>query len=123
MAMLMVEKPRDWTSLRLEGGSTCAWQDLPCFRSVKTEAYGVVSGNIPAIPDYTLKSAVATSNPPEVTPSIADSRWSLKDSRKLYAIEGWGAPYFRISDEGHLCVKPRGGASGCTIAAGFYAVL
>ncbi|BDA46967.1 Biosynthetic arginine decarboxylase [Coccomyxa sp. Obi] len=109
MAMVMVEKPRDWTSLRLEGGSTCAWQDLPCFRSVKAEAYGEVFGRISTIPDYTLKSAVASSNPPEVTP-IANSRWSLKDSRKLYAIEGWGAPYFGISDQGHLCVKPRGDA-------------
>lgn len=110
MAMVMVEKAGDWS---IQGGSTCAWQDLPCFRQVKAEVYGQVTKELSSICDFSLKAAVASSNPPEITPSVASFRWSPRDSRKLYAIDGWGAPYFSISEQGHLCVKPQGGATGC----------
>ena len=107
MAMVMLEKARDWNTLG--GSSTYSWQDLPCFKQVKAEVYGQVSKEVSAIGDFSLKSAVASSNPPELTPSVASFRWSPKDSRKLYAVDGWGAPYFAVSDQGHLCVKPEGG--------------
>lgn len=119
MAAVVVEKAQEWH--RLEGGSqTCAWQDLPCFRAVKTEAYGPIVKDVSLVPEYTLKAVVASSNPPEITPSLARSMWSLKDSRKLYAVDGWGAPYFSISDQGHLCVKPQGGAAVCPLRWPFW---
>ena len=36
--------------------------------------------------------------------------WSAADSDALYNISaGWGAPYFGVSAEGHLTVRPRAG--------------
>jgi arginine decarboxylase len=32
--------------------------------------------------------------------------WSVKKSTKLYQIKGWGEPYFRINDGGHVEVRP-----------------
>jgi len=32
--------------------------------------------------------------------------WSVKKSAKLYQIKGWGEPYFRINDRGHVEVRP-----------------
>ena len=32
--------------------------------------------------------------------------WSVKKSAKLYQIKGWGEPYFRISEDGHVEVRP-----------------
>ncbi len=32
--------------------------------------------------------------------------WSIKKSEKLYQIKGWGEPYFRINERGHVAVCP-----------------
>lgn len=32
--------------------------------------------------------------------------WSVKKSAKLYQIKGWGEPYFRINERGHVEVRP-----------------
>ncbi len=32
--------------------------------------------------------------------------WSVKKSTKLYQIKGWGEPYFRINEQGHVEVRP-----------------
>ncbi len=32
--------------------------------------------------------------------------WSVKKSSKLYQIKGWGEPYFRINEQGHVEVRP-----------------
>jgi arginine decarboxylase len=32
--------------------------------------------------------------------------WSVKKSAKLYQIKGWGEPYFRINEHGHVEVRP-----------------
>ena len=32
--------------------------------------------------------------------------WSVKKSTKLYQIKGWGEPYFRINEGGHVEVRP-----------------
>ena len=32
--------------------------------------------------------------------------WSLKKSEEVYRVRGWGDPYFRINDEGHVEVRP-----------------
>jgi len=32
--------------------------------------------------------------------------WSVKKSNKLYQIKGWGEPYFRINEHGHVEVRP-----------------
>ena len=40
------------------------------------------------------------------TPFLDDCESS---SRRLYAVNGWGHPYFLIEDSGRLCIKPTGG--------------
>eukprot|EP00455_Lapot_gusevi_P039084 TRINITY_DN437_c0_g1_i1.p1 TRINITY_DN437_c0_g1~~TRINITY_DN437_c0_g1_i1.p1 ORF type:complete len:673 (-),score=226.38 TRINITY_DN437_c0_g1_i1:272-2290(-) len=35
--------------------------------------------------------------------------WSIKKSEELYNLEGWGFPYFRVNDRGHIEVDPTGG--------------
>ncbi|HUF28625.1 MAG TPA: hypothetical protein VMM18_16720, partial [Gemmatimonadaceae bacterium] len=34
------------------------------------------------------------------------SEWSIEESRSLYNIEGWGAGFFDINDQGHVVVRP-----------------
>ena len=41
-----------------------------------------------------------------ITPFLDDCESS---SRPLYAVNGWGHPYFSIEDSGRLCIKPTGG--------------
>lgn len=36
------------------------------------------------------------------------ARWSIKDSEQLYHIDGWGEPYFKINERGHIEVDPSG---------------
>ncbi|WP_287128082.1 biosynthetic arginine decarboxylase [Candidatus Cyanaurora vandensis] len=38
--------------------------------------------------------------------------WTVEDSAELYQIEGWGAPYFSIGDNGHVQVSPQAGRAG-----------
>ncbi|HEY9723177.1 MAG TPA: biosynthetic arginine decarboxylase [Oscillatoriaceae cyanobacterium] len=38
----------------------------------------------------------------------AITHWSTKDSEQLYHIPGWGSPYFRINEHGHVEVDPSG---------------
>lgn len=33
-------------------------------------------------------------------------KWSVKRSAKLYQIAGWGEPYFKINEQGHVEVRP-----------------
>ena len=35
------------------------------------------------------------------------AKWSIKDSEQLYHINGWGEPYFKINERGHIEVDPR----------------
>jgi arginine decarboxylase len=35
-------------------------------------------------------------------------KWSVKQSKELYHIEGWGDPYFSINKKGHIAVHPKG---------------
>jgi arginine decarboxylase len=48
---------------------------------------------------------MATRTLPEPTPAVA-SAWTIDAARTLYNVEGWGAGYFDISDEGHVVVRP-----------------
>jgi len=34
-------------------------------------------------------------------------RWSIEQSKQLYAIQQWGSGYFSINQQGHVCVKPQ----------------
>src|SRR5688572_1471290 len=43
-----------------------------------------------------------TTRPPKNT----DEPWSPKKSAALYQIEGWGRPYFRVGDDGHVIIRP-----------------
>ena len=33
-------------------------------------------------------------------------KWNIEDSKELYNINGWGASYFNINDEGNVYVSP-----------------
>lgn len=44
-------------------------------------------------------------------PSVEGAGWKVNDSRSLYAVKGWGGPYFLVDDSGRLCVKPSGETS------------
>jgi len=37
-----------------------------------------------------------------------DENWTIKDSEQLYHISGWGQPYFKVNDLGHIEVDPTG---------------
>ncbi len=41
-------------------------------------------------------------------PSGADSSraWSAQKSARMYQVQGWGAPYFFVGDDGHIKVRP-----------------
>ena len=41
-------------------------------------------------------------------PCFNRKTWDSSDSRSLYAVDGWGRPYFSVEDSGHLCVKTTG---------------
>ena len=36
------------------------------------------------------------------------AEWNIEDSRSLYAVDGWGQPYFTVQEAGRLCVKAAG---------------
>ncbi|MEN9204627.1 MAG: biosynthetic arginine decarboxylase [Thermostichales cyanobacterium DRC_bins_46] len=40
--------------------------------------------------------------------TLTRSPWTVQDSAKLYRIGGWGDPYFRINEAGHVAVAPQG---------------
>ena len=44
-------------------------------------------------------------------PCFNRKTWDSSDSRSLYAVDGWGRPYFSIEDSGHLCVKKTGNSN------------
>ena len=39
-------------------------------------------------------------------------RWSVQESVELYQVKAWGAPYFRVNENGHVMCTPRGKAAG-----------
>jgi arginine decarboxylase len=41
-----------------------------------------------------------------VAPPETKERWSTEAARALYNIEGWGAGFFDINDQGHVVVRP-----------------
>ena len=34
------------------------------------------------------------------------AEWSVEQAKALYNIEGWGASFFDVSDDGHVIVRP-----------------
>src|SRR4051812_2960538 len=42
----------------------------------------------------------------EAAPAEGKSTWSIDSARALYNVEGWGAGFFDINDEGHVIVRP-----------------
>ena len=48
-----------------------------------------------------MATRIAEPSSAESTPS-----WSIDSARALYNIEGWGAGFFDINDEGHVVVRP-----------------
>ena len=51
--------------------------------------------------DVAAHAADESSTRGEETPA-----WSIEAARDLYNIEGWGAGYFDINDQGHVVVRP-----------------
>lgn len=45
-------------------------------------------------------------------------RWSVADSREVYAVRQWGGRYFEISDSGHLIAHPTGSATAPELPPG-----
>ena len=41
-----------------------------------------------------------------VTLERSPSEWSIEQAKALYNIEGWGASFFDVNDEGHVIVRP-----------------
>jgi arginine decarboxylase len=42
----------------------------------------------------------------EAAPAEGKSTWSIDSARALYNVEGWGAGFFDINDQGHVIVRP-----------------
>ncbi len=42
---------------------------------------------------------------------VQTQKWSIEQSKQLYAIQQWGDGYFSINSNGHVCVKPKTGCS------------
>lgn len=42
------------------------------------------------------------------TPCVEGDAWKVSDSRSLYAVKGWGGPYFSVDDPGRLRVTLSG---------------
>jgi arginine decarboxylase len=42
----------------------------------------------------------------ETAPADSASTWSIDSARALYNVEGWGAGFFDINEEGHVIVRP-----------------
>ncbi|MBS3964379.1 MAG: biosynthetic arginine decarboxylase [Methylomonas sp.] len=38
---------------------------------------------------------------------MSTQAWSIDDSKQLYAVQQWGAGYFSINAQGHVCVRPK----------------
>ena len=41
------------------------------------------------------------------------TNWSAAQSSRLYGLEAWGQPYFSVSEQGHVMVRPRAERGGC----------
>lgn len=56
------------------------------------------------------------SQPLELIKELTGQSWGPDDSAQVYNVEGWGAPYFSVTDRGTLFVRPTGlcaeGAAG-----------
>ena len=56
---------------------------------------------------------VATIHPTPRQPFIRQTNWSAAQSSSLYGLDAWGQPYFSISEQGHVMVRPRAERGGC----------
>ena len=49
---------------------------------------------------------------------MSERPWTTHDSRELYLIDKWGAPYFAVNARGNLCFRPRPDGGGDAAAGG-----
>jgi arginine decarboxylase len=54
----------------------------------------------------TGSAAPANGAPAAAAGDATSSGWSIDAARALYRIEGWGAGFFDVNDEGHVIVRP-----------------
>ncbi len=45
---------------------------------------------------------------PRREPPVVPADWSIEKAAHLYNLGGWGAGFYSIDAEGHLCVHPHG---------------
>ena len=75
-----------------------SWQKLDCYRLFYE-----------SIDQKSLAAESDASSDLDSTHS-SDGSWTAERSAQLYSVKGWGSPYFSVSEEGRLCVRPQGGA-------------
>jgi hypothetical protein len=75
-------------------------------------------GSAPQVVAESLFGHGAISGQEEVE-SRGEGTWTTYDSSSLYRLQGWGAPYFVINSQGHLCVRPSGSAEGACFLLAF----
>ncbi len=46
-------------------------------------------------------------------PLTGQTNWTATQSSRLYGLDAWGQPYFSISEQGHVMVRPQGERGGC----------
>lgn len=74
-----------------------SWQKLDCYRLFYE-----------SIDQKSLAESDASSDLDSTHSS--EGSWTAERSAQLYSVKGWGSPYFSVSEEGRLCVRPQGGA-------------
>ncbi|CAM6038232.1 unnamed protein product, partial [Sphagnum compactum] len=81
------------------------------IRSPTTYVHPLCAGSASQVVAESLFGHGAISGQEEVE-SRGEGTWTAHDSSSLYRLQGWGAPYFVINSQGHLCVRPSGSAEG-----------
>ncbi|TWB90674.1 arginine decarboxylase [Synechococcus sp. Ace-Pa] len=75
--------------------------------SVSNEVLRTASLDFGFVPTHRRAPMVlADSLPPSA------SAWCAADGAALYGVDGWGDPYFSVSERGHVMVQPRGERGG-----------
>ena len=74
-----------------------SWQKLDCYRLFYE-----------SIDQKSLAAESDASSDLDSTHS-SEGSWTAERSAQLYSVKGWGSPYFSVSEEGRLCVRPQGG--------------
>ncbi|MQM12524.1 hypothetical protein Taro_045446 [Colocasia esculenta] len=70
-------------------------------------AFGREPNSLPAPEAFSGGAPPATNAASSVLEALS-SHWSIELSKKLYGVDGWGAPYFSVNCSGNVSVHPSG---------------